>query len=113
IQGKEFFYDDAGKKGGLASGAKFVMMGDQNLDPVAGDGISSVMQDLHSDPLVNQDVMNGNLYPTSFGAAEHAVEKSSTHPYPNRITSTFGLGVDYALPSANLNVVDSGVYWSA
>ncbi|HCE2171379.1 TPA: endonuclease/exonuclease/phosphatase family protein [Vibrio parahaemolyticus] len=113
IQGKEFFYDDSGKKGGLASGAKFVMMGDQNLDPVAGDGISSVMQDLHSDPLVNQDVMNGNLYPTSFGAAEHAVEKSSTHPYPNRITSTFGLGVDYALPSANLNVVDSGVYWSA
>ncbi len=26
---EEFFYDDAGKQGGLASGAKFVMMGDQ------------------------------------------------------------------------------------
>ncbi|MBT0111019.1 endonuclease/exonuclease/phosphatase family protein [Vibrio alginolyticus] len=113
IQGKDYFYDDAGKTGGLTNGAKFVMMGDQNLDPVSGDGISSVMQELHNDPLVNQTVMNGELYPTSFGAAEHAVDRSSTHPYPNRITSTFGLGVDYALPSANLNVIDSGVYWSA
>jgi hypothetical protein len=113
VQGKEYFYDDAGNKGGLAEGAKFVMMGDQNLDPLDGDGFSEIMQAFHNDPLVNQDVMNGELYPTSFGAAEHAVDKNSTHPIPNRITSTFGLGVDYAMPSANLNVVDSGVYWAA
>jgi hypothetical protein len=113
VQGKEYFYDDAGNKGGLAEGAKFVMMGDQNLDPLDGDGFSDIMQAFHNDPLVNQDVMNGELYPTSFGAAEHAVDKNSTHPIPNRITSTFGLGVDYAMPSANLNVVDSGVYWAA
>ncbi|CAH1544230.1 Succinyl-CoA synthetase subunit alpha [Vibrio rotiferianus] len=113
VQGKEYFYDDAGNKGGLAEGTKFVMMGDQNLDPLDGDGFSDIMQAFHNDPLVNQDVMNGELYPTSFGAAEHAVDKNSTHPIPNRITSTFGLGVDYAMPSANLNVVDSGVYWAA
>ena len=113
VQGKEYFYDDAGNKGGLAEGAKFVMMGDQNLDPLDGDGFSEIMQAFHNDPLVNQDVMNGELYPTSYGAAEHAVDKNSTHPIPNRITSTFGLGVDYAMPSANLNVVDSGVYWAA
>jgi len=71
------------------------------------------MQDLHNDALVNQDVTNGSLYPTSYGAAEHAVDKSSSHPQPNRITSTFGLAVDYALPSATLNIVDSGVYWAA
>ncbi|MGR5173639.1 endonuclease/exonuclease/phosphatase family protein [Vibrio owensii] len=113
VQGKEYFYDDAGNKGGLTEGAKFVMMGDQNLDPLDGDGFSDIMQAFHNDPLVNQEVMNGELYPTSFGAAEHAVDSSSTHPIPNRITSTFGLGVDYAMPSANLNVVDSGVYWAA
>ncbi|ELH4836769.1 endonuclease/exonuclease/phosphatase family protein [Vibrio harveyi] len=113
VQGKDYFYDDAGKKGGLVEGAKFVMMGDQNLDPLDGDGFSEIMQAFHNDPLVNQDVMNGELYPTSFGAAEHAADDSSTHPIPNRITSTFGLGVDYAMPSANLNVVDSGVYWAA
>ncbi|HAS8421036.1 TPA: endonuclease/exonuclease/phosphatase family protein [Vibrio vulnificus] len=113
IQGKAYFYDDSGKTGGLATGAKFVMMGDQNLDPLAGDGFSDIMQALHNDPLVNQNVMNGNLYPTSYGAAEHAVDSKSTHPIPNRITSTFGLAVDYVLPSANLNVVNSGVYWAA
>ncbi|MGF1792824.1 endonuclease/exonuclease/phosphatase family protein [Photobacterium profundum] len=113
IQGKEFFYDDAGLNGGLADNAKFVIMGDQNLDPVAGDGFSDVMQTLHDDPLVNQKVMNGELYPTSYGASEHAVDKSLNHPKPNRISSTFGLGVDYAIPSANMNIVDSGVYWSA
>lgn len=113
IQGKELFYDDAGQNGGLADNAKFVIMGDQNLDPVAGDGISDVMQTLHRDPLVNQDVMNSELYPTSYGASEHAADKSLTHPKPNRISSTFGLGVDYAIPSANLNIVDTGVYWPA
>lgn len=113
IQGKSFFYDDAGLNGGLADNAKFVIMGDQNLDPIAGDGISDVMQILHRDPLVNQDVMNGELYPTSYGASEHAVDKSLTHPKPNRISSTFGLGVDYAIPSENLHIVDTGVYWPA
>ncbi|WP_112478986.1 endonuclease/exonuclease/phosphatase family protein [Vibrio variabilis] len=113
IQGKDYFYDDEGNTGGLDSSAKFVMMGDQNLDPVAGDGISAVMQALHNDPLVNQAVSNGELYPTSFGAAEHATDTSSTHPAPNRLTSTFGLAVDYALPSQTLNIVDSGVYWAA
>lgn len=113
IQGKEFFYDDSGLNGGLADGAKFVIMGDQNLDPVAGDGEMAVMQTLHDNDLVNQNVMNGELYPTSFGASEHAVNESSEHPKPNRISSTFGLGVDYAIPSANLDVIDTGVYWSA
>ncbi|QUM87705.1 endonuclease/exonuclease/phosphatase family protein [Moritella sp. 36] len=113
IQGKDFFYDDAGQNGGLADDAKFVIMGDQNLDPVAGDGESDVMQTLHDDPLVNQSVMNGELYPTSYGASEHATDKRLSHPKPNRISSTFGLAVDYAIPSANLNVIDAGVYWSA
>jgi hypothetical protein len=113
IQGKDYFYDDEGSKGGLDSSAKFVMMGDQNLDPIAGDGISAIMQALHNDPLVNQAVSNGELYPTSLGAAEHATDNSSTHPAPNRLTSTFGLAVDYALPSQTLNIVDSGVYWAA
>ncbi|MGY3572568.1 endonuclease/exonuclease/phosphatase family protein [Vibrio paucivorans] len=113
IQGGESLYDDAGKTGGLTAGANFVIMGDQNLDPVAGDGFTEVMAALHADPLVNQKVMNGELYPTSYGAAEYAVDELEDHPIPERMTSTFGLGVDYAMPSATLNVVDSGVYWAA
>ncbi|PMH43250.1 succinyl-CoA synthetase subunit alpha [Vibrio sp. 10N.286.49.B3] len=113
VQGKEFIYDDAGKTGGLATDSNFVIMGDLNLDPLDGDGITEVMQELHNDPLLNQAVMNGDLYPTSYGAAEDATDNASSHPLPNRVTSTFGLAVDYAMPSATLNIVDSGVYWSA
>lgn len=113
IQNQPYFYDDAGKTGGLANNERFVIMGDLNLDPVAGDGLSEIMQALHADPLLNQKVTQGTLYPSSLGAAEFAAQRSSTHPHPQRITSTFGLGVDYALPSANLTVIDSGVYWPA
>ncbi len=113
VSGKGYIYDDTGKTGGLAKGSNFVIMGDLNLDPVSGDGISAVMQNLHDDPLLNQKVMNGVLYPSSNGALEHAADKSSNHPKPSHITSTFGLGVDYAMPSATLNVVKSGVYWSS
>jgi len=113
IQGKEYFYDDLGNKGGLTVGSKFIMMGDQNLDPIAGDGLSSVMKAFHNDPLVNQEYSNGPLYPTSDGAAEYATDRNCDHPVPNRISSTFCLGVDYVLPSENLKVVDSGVFWPA
>ncbi|GIU49335.1 succinyl-CoA synthetase subunit alpha [Shewanella sairae] len=112
------FYDDAGKTGALTEGAHFVIVGDQNLDAAtgAGDGMTEVMAALHADPVVNQNVTNGDLYPTSYGAAEYAVEGSPNHPYPNRITAEFGSGginADHAIPSASLNIVDSGVYWQA
>lgn len=111
------FYDDAGNTGALKDGAHFVIVGDQNLDAAtgAGDGLTETMAELHADPVVNQNVTNGDLYPTSYGAAEYAADISSTHPHPNRITAEFsgGLNVDHAIPSASLNVVDSGVYWQA
>ena len=59
---------------------------------IAGDGMSSVMKALHEDPLVNQEVMNGPLHPTSLGAAEYDADKKCHHPMPNHITSTFCLG---------------------
>lgn len=113
IQDAEFIYDDNGVTGGLDEGNHFVIMGDLNLERWDGDGIPEAMEELHNNPLVNQEVANGSLYPTSSGALEHATDSNSTHPYPERITSLFGLAVDYAMPSATLNVTDSGVYWSA
>lgn len=113
IQDQDYLYDDAGNIGGLEQGKHFVIMGDLNLDPVAGDGVSSVMQALHNDPLVNQEVMNGELYPSSQGAIAHIETSGKSHPKPQHVTSTFGLGVDYAMPSATLNVIESGVYWTA
>ena len=59
---------------------------------IVGDGMSSVMQELHNDPLVNQEVMNGPLYPKSNGAAEYADDRNCKHPKPEHISSTFCLG---------------------
>ena len=69
------------------------------------------MQALHRDPRLNQDVMNGKLYPSSEGAVEYMTATGRAHPNPEHVTSTFGLGVDYAMPSATLDIIDSGVYW--
>jgi len=120
VTNSQDFYDDAGNTGALKEGAHFVIVGDQNLDAAvgAGDGLTGVMAALHADPVVNQSVTNGDLYPTSFGAAEYAADRSSEHPYPNRITAEFhnaygGINADHAIPSASLNIIDSGVYWQA
>ncbi|CZF78932.1 hypothetical protein GCE9029_01151 [Grimontia celer] len=109
INGEKFIYDDRGKKGGLKKNAHFVVMGDLNADPKAGDGFRETIAGLIEHPRVNQDATVGEFVPTSTGAAEEANDVL----YPERVTSTFGLRVDYAFPSSSLKVEDSGVYWPA
>ena len=41
------------------------------------------------------------------------IKNVQDNPYPNRLTSNFGLQVDHAIPSHNLRIIDSGVYWPA
>lgn len=96
----------------------FVIMGDLNLDPLAGDGARRVMQDLHKDPLLNQRLTHGAYYPSSEGGKAFAKQvsarhRAAKHPKPERLTSGFGLAVDHVLPSANLPLVASGVFWPA
>lgn len=114
ISNADFIYDDAGVKGGLDSSASFVVMGDLNADPESGDGILDSIRSLLSHERVNTSATTGQLVPSSEGAKE-CVEKESCKEtkYPERITSTFGLRVDHAIPSIDLDVVDSGVFWPA
>ncbi len=111
--------DDAGKAGGLAEGAKFVIAGDLNADPQIGDGDLTAIQDLHNHVLVNQAVTNGALIPVSQGGPEclasqpDQCKRNNNRPTPERITSSSGLQLDHVLPSANLNAVASGVFWPA
>ncbi|NGN96758.1 endonuclease/exonuclease/phosphatase family protein [Grimontia sp. S25] len=109
INGEKFIYDDSGKKGGLKKNAHFVVMGDLNADPEAGDGVRETIAGLLEHPRVNQSATVGEFVPTSAGALEEAVDAA----FPERVTSTFGLRVDYAFPSSMLKVEDSGIYWPA
>ena len=119
VQGANYIYDDNGTEGGLAAGAKFVIMGDQNSDPFDGDSIPGSAQLLLDNPLVNTAVT-----PSSEGgvaASDRQGSNNLTHQgNPAFDTADFAeaafngpgnLRVDYALPSNNLGITDAGVFW--
>lgn len=112
----DYIYDDTGEQGGLASGESFVIMGDQNADPVDGDSVDNAIRQLLDNPLVNTSET-----PTSEGGPQQAALQggaNATHQgNPAFDTADFAdtapgnLRVDYVLPSADLDIVNSGVFW--
>lgn len=107
--------DDAGGRGGIAEGARFVIVGDQNADPNDGSSRERAIQQLLEHPQIQDPLPRG-----SGGGAEAAArvgEANLEHRGdPDQDTSSFSprvgnLRVDYALPSRNVEVVGSGVYW--
>ncbi len=114
VAGEDYIYDDAGKKGGLGLDDSFVVMGDLNADPENGDGFLDAIQDLMNHNRVNTLATDGVYAPSSFGSTEcYALGFCKENTFPERVTSTFGLRVDHAIPSNDLNIIDSGVFWPA
>lgn len=97
--------------------APFIVMGDLNADPVDGGSIPGAIDQLLDHPRV-QDPR-----PRSEGGAAAAVRQGGVNADhrgdPALDTGDFSdnrvgnLRVDYVLPSVDLEVVDSGVYWPA
>ncbi|MEM9126317.1 MAG: endonuclease/exonuclease/phosphatase family protein [Pseudomonadota bacterium] len=83
--------------GGLGSAGTgaFVIAGDANLDPVRGDGRKEAVQNLLADPRLQDPE------PKDPAGRQHTVEWESAGQ----------MRVDYVLPSADLAIVDSGVFW--
>jgi Endonuclease/Exonuclease/phosphatase family len=112
----EYIYDDGGRHGGLKHGARFVIAGDQNSDPLDGDSIPGSIQQLLDHPLVNT-----SQTPESLGGPEAARLQggaNATHRSDPRFdTADFADGApgnlraDYVLPSKNIKIVDSAVFW--
>ena len=113
VTGQDWMTDDAGRTGGLAGGS-FVIVGDQNNDPFDGDGRHDAILGLIA--AAGRQVTDG---PTSLGAPESAAlapEHNAAHTGPAAMDTiaidTIGnLRLDYALPSADLQVLGQGVYW--
>jgi hypothetical protein len=117
-----YIYDDEGVRGGLHRGAKFVIAGDQNSDPLDGDSIDGAIQQLLDHPRVDS-----RATPESAGAVEAAALQgglNSDHQNPpEHDTADFGdfadrapfgpgnLRADYVLPRKGLKVIDSAVFW--
>ncbi|NMG19243.1 phytase [Brasilonema bromeliae] len=111
-----YIYDDAGKKGGLAAGSRFVIMGDQNADPFDGDSYNNAIRQLLLNPNINT-----NFIPSSSGGSQQAILQGGAN-LNHRGNSAFdtadfsdtnpgNLRTDYVLPSADLNITNSAVFW--
>lgn len=109
--------DDAGRAGGLAPDARFVVAGDHNADPLDGDSTQGAIHQLLDHPRIDARVV-----PASAGAVASARADggaNATHRGdPAHDTGRFGarvgnLRLDYVLPSKGLEVVGAGVWWPA
>lgn len=90
--------------GGLPAGARFILLGDQNADPVDGNSTFHPIRLLLDSPLWNAEPA-----PKSPGSLEQV---GACQQQPETKTSRFNLRVDYVLPSRRvLEVVQNGVFW--
>jgi endonuclease/exonuclease/phosphatase family metal-dependent hydrolase len=103
------FYDDTGRRGGLGADEPFVILGDQNSDPLDGDSLPGAADQIRTAHRVIDPA------PASEGAAAAANPGHRTDPRLD--TADFSdptpgnLRVDYVLPSTPLEVLGSGVFW--
>jgi hypothetical protein len=118
-----YIYDDAGVYGGLEPGARFVIAGDQNSDPLDGDSIPGSAQQLLDHPLVNSKVTPASEGGTYWGAIQDALNIEHETD-PSQDTADFcdtpvappcsgpgNLRADYVLPAKALRITDAGIFW--
>ena len=114
--GSGYIYDDDGDRGGLKPGSSFVILGDQNADPLDGDSVAAAIDQLLDHPRIVDPL------PTSAGAVEAAALQGGanlTHRGdPAYDTADFNdnpapgnLRADYVLPSRDLRPLDAAVFW--
>ncbi|MEM7268989.1 MAG: endonuclease/exonuclease/phosphatase family protein [Pseudomonadota bacterium] len=110
IGGADWIVDDAGSRGGLQSGADWVVLGDLNADPADGDGRLGAIRDLYA--------MGQDPAPASRGGAEAANKTHRGDPALDTADwredgGPGNLRVDHIIPSTAFDVLDAGVFWPA
>ena len=130
VRGASWPVDDAGRAGGLAPGARFVILGDLNADPFDGDSHRDAARLLTDHPLVQGSATDPALTPASEGAVAAATRQGGANDgqagpaafdtadfgfdpqAPGTDRAPGNVRVDYVLPSkAGLRYVGGGVFW--
>lgn len=97
-----YIYDDNKKYGGIASGSRFIILGDLNASIIDGDAIRSGIGALLTDPLIQDPT------PESSGGAAHTSDNKNSKYH----TAFWRMRADYVLPSLNgWKIEDSGIFW--
>jgi 3-phytase len=117
----QYIYDDTSKHGGLAAGESFVIMGDLNGDPHDGQGKEGIAK-LLAAPEIAKAVLAEGGAPESDGGEEQAKLQGAINadhagnPRNDTLDAADengpgNLRLDYVLPSNDLKVVASAVFW--
>jgi hypothetical protein len=111
-----YIVDDSGEAGGLDPADRFVIMGDQNADPLDGDSTMDAARQLTENRKIN--TRNAPSSEGGTDAGERQGGTNSTHAGDPAFdsadfsdTEPGNLRVDYVLPSWQLRIADSGVFW--
>lgn len=101
-----YIRDDRGRPGGLPQAASFVMLGDLNAEPVRAE---KTYGGRPSDLVLKHPRIQDPKPTSNGGPLDEGPNLVNYKPYK---TSHFGR-IDYALPSKDLKVVGTGVFWPA
>ena len=111
----DYLVDDDGQPGGLEARAPFIVLGDLNSDPRDGDSRHEAIQALldHERTRDPEPTSQGGLRAAQADGGANATHEGDpaldTADFSDRRVGN--LRVDYALPSQNVRVIESGVFW--
>jgi hypothetical protein len=97
-----YHYDDKGLAGGMIGQAPFVILGDLNASADEGNGHPNAMKQLFAHNRVQNDIT-----PESLGGQLNKPDNRFSKSH----TASWGMRADYVIPSIELPVIDSGVFW--
>lgn len=112
----KYIYDDNGQKGGLSPTELFVIAGDMNADENDGDSTANAACLLTNNPRINNSnppkSSGGKYYSQTQGGVNLKQKGNAEFDTSDFGDSNVGnLRLDYCLPSANLKMKSSGVFW--
>ncbi len=112
----KYIVDDQGQPGGLSGKQSFVIVGDLNADPIDGSGRQQAIN-----RLLQSERVNASVTPKSLGGKEAAELQGRMNLNQKgdaaEDTGDFNDGnpgnlrCDFVLPSSNIEIVASGVFW--
>lgn len=101
LGGEDYIVDDKGRRGGLESGASFIILGDLNADPQKGRALDNPMGRW----LLDNPRVQGEFTPV---AAATGVDPGWAE-LDSADTSEWGMRIDYVLPSSDLEILGGAV----